>query len=365
MEAKIKERSSNIELLRIVLMLGIIILHYNGKAMLYSSGINKIVIYFLESIFVCAVDLFILITGYFMFKTDKRTFDKPIRLLVQVVSFKIVIYGLRVLIGKVDFSIKHIVGSIIPANYFVILYIALYFVSPYINIVISSLDFKCTKKLLIILIIIFSVYPTFVDIFSEITGKKFDGLSTIGRYGSQYGYTIINFLLMYTIGAFIKKYDDYNKASLSTVNHKLTPYIYIICLIILTFWGYLYNYSKEVSAMSQSVWEYCNPIVILLAVLTFYFFKNLKIKNNKFINELAKGSFTVFLLHGIFLSKLNIEKYVTGNTAIMIIHIISSAIGIYLICWLVYEIYSHITNPIFKLIYRVCPILTKDIISNN
>ena len=231
LDTKVKERSSNIELLRIISMFGVIILHYNntgiGKAMLYSSGLNRMIIYLLESIFVCAVDVFILITGYFMFKTDKRTFDKPLRLLVQVISFKAALYVLKVIMGKTDFSIKHIVGCMIPANYFVILYIALYFISPYINNLISSLDFKHIKKFLVILIMTFSVYPTLVDIFSEITENEYMGLSTIGAYGSQYGYTIINFSLMYTIGTIIRKYEDHNKASFEIMNYKLTPYIYI------------------------------------------------------------------------------------------------------------------------------------------
>ena len=37
------------------------------------------------------------------------------------------------------------------------------------------------------------------------------GLSTIGMYGSQYGYTIINFVLVYFVGAYLRV----NKITLS------------------------------------------------------------------------------------------------------------------------------------------------------
>ena len=61
-----KERQSNIELLRIFLMLGVIILHYNGVGALYSAhGINYLIVIGLESLCICAVDLFMLISGYF------------------------------------------------------------------------------------------------------------------------------------------------------------------------------------------------------------------------------------------------------------------------------------------------------------
>ena len=61
-----KTRQSNIELLRILAAEGVIILHYNNAGMgggfLYVEpwSINQLVMTFLESIFVCAVNLFIL-----------------------------------------------------------------------------------------------------------------------------------------------------------------------------------------------------------------------------------------------------------------------------------------------------------------
>lgn len=68
--AKVKMRESNIEILRIAVILGVIILHYNGEnggglEYIYPNSLNEIILVALESIFICAVDLFILITGCF------------------------------------------------------------------------------------------------------------------------------------------------------------------------------------------------------------------------------------------------------------------------------------------------------------
>ena len=65
----VKIRQSNIELLRIISMLGIIVLHYNnsdmGGGFLHAVGLNRFILMFLESIFICGVNLYILISGYF------------------------------------------------------------------------------------------------------------------------------------------------------------------------------------------------------------------------------------------------------------------------------------------------------------
>lgn len=88
-------RASNIELLRIITMFGVIILHYNnesiGGAFKYvaPSSLNYYVLDFLESVFICAVDLFVLITGYYMINTQKRSIIKPLKLIIQVIVFKL------------------------------------------------------------------------------------------------------------------------------------------------------------------------------------------------------------------------------------------------------------------------------------
>lgn len=68
----------------------------------------------------------------------------------------------------------------------------------------KTVENQVIKKFVWVLLLIFSVYPTIVDIAQEIVGDEYIGLSTIGAYGSQWGYTIVNFTLMYIIGAYIR-----------------------------------------------------------------------------------------------------------------------------------------------------------------
>ena len=81
----VKKRKSNIELLRIVAILMIISFHYSFKSgyVVNQLDYNSIVVktfYFLGEL---GVNLFILITGYFMVK-GKFSFKKLIKLILEV-----------------------------------------------------------------------------------------------------------------------------------------------------------------------------------------------------------------------------------------------------------------------------------------
>ena len=60
-------RNSSIELVRILAMCGVVLLHYNnatlGGGLTYAVGANRAVLMLLESLFICAVDLYVLISG--------------------------------------------------------------------------------------------------------------------------------------------------------------------------------------------------------------------------------------------------------------------------------------------------------------
>ncbi len=346
-----KQRASNIELLRILTMLGVIVLHYNnaniggGFKFVRSGTLNYHFLNLLESLFICAVNLFVLITGYFMINTQKRSLIKPVKLVIQVIVFKLAIYLLKIIIGKAKFSLTGLLGTLLPTNYFVILYIVLYFISPYINIVIKALNVKQLKQMVILLFIIFSVYAITVDILGDINGGIIRGMSSIGMEGSQNGYTIVNFALMYIIGAYISICEEaYIRINRSRL---------LLCLVILVFidsaWYLLFDYLHFGKA---TVHSYLNPIVILMAIIVFLLFKHLNVGHNKVINSFAKGSFTVFLLHEVFLSSIKIELFVNKSLPVLAAHIFISVIMIYLICLVVFFIYEKITSPIYKMIEK-------------
>lgn len=105
-------------------------------------------------------------------------------------------------------EMQGLIMTLVPSNWFVILYSTLYIISPYINILLEQLSGKQKKKMVIVLFAIFSVWPTIVDLSGEILGKEWIGLSSVGMYGSEWGYSIVNFLLVYIIGAYLYHMSD-------------------------------------------------------------------------------------------------------------------------------------------------------------
>lgn len=344
-----RERSSNIELLRILAISGVIVLHLNnplaGGGLTYvdKGSPNYYGMYFFESLFACAVDLFILISGYFLCKSSKRNLWKAMELIVQVMLFSLLIYGARVAVGKMDFSVKHLVGALIPSNYFVILYVTTFLISPFVNVIFQKVNQKTLKQFLLVAILLFSVYPTLVDILGAVKGEAIGGLSSIGMYGSQWGYSIVNFLLMYCVGAYIRFY------GVAVKNNKFGVLL-LLNTIILTLWAVV---NDRIGYLTErTAWEYCNPLLIVNAATIFILFSRWNMNTSKIINILAKAGFTVYLTHGYILKFVNVNWAVHQNIFVMILHLVIAACIIYLSGFVIWIVYDKVTRPIYNLLER-------------
>lgn len=279
-----------------------------------------------------------------MSKTYKRNLIKPLKLIIQVQLINVGIYLLSSILSK-NFSINNCLYSLLPNNWFVILYIVLFIFSPYINVVLETLKLDQLKKLVLLSLLVFSVIPTLFDFVSDVFNLHLQ-LSPIGMHGNQDGYTIVNFALMYVVGAYLAKVD------LNKIKRK-----YIIGLLLINIgiiFAFMYKF-KDVAL------EYCNPFVISEAVLFFCLFAKLPIKENVFINEMAIEAFSVFLLHFYFYSFINIGDFVNRNPLVLLLHIVISSCVIYLLCWLLGFIYTKATTPIFTCISKKYPSLVWNI----
>ena len=189
----------------------------------------------------------------------------------------------------------------------------------------------------------FSVYAICADILGDINGDTIIGLSSIGMYGSQNGYTIVNFALMYIVGAFIRL----NEEELLKISRKKLLFGMVILVALDSLWYLIFEHFKFENNTSHS---YLNPIVIMLAALAFILFKQINLGHRRIINALAKGSFTVFLTHNYLLPYIRIEQFVNKSLPLLIVHILLSVVVIYIICWVVYFVYESATAPIYRII---------------
>ena len=343
-----RTRQSNIELLRILAIMGVVVLHINNPALggglsyVQHGSFNFYVLYALESLFMCAVNLFMLISGYFMCERKSVDLWKPIELIIQVIVINEAIYICQKFMTHGSLSLGSVIRNLIPANYFVILYCTVYIVSPFINKLIDSLSDSGFRNFITVLFLLFSIYPSLVDVLGELQGEAFIGLSTVGAYGSQWGYTFINFATMYIIGAYLRKC----RSKLNEAGSTALIGAFVCCVMILVVWARIND--KTGYLAERTAWDYCNPVVIIESAIIFVLFTRLNIGTVKSVNILAKACFTAFLIHPALIKYIPIEAIVTGNTVMMLLKLFVYVGAVYAVSWLVYILYSAVTGPVFK-----------------
>lgn len=338
-----KTRFSNIELLRIILIIMVIFLHFSNRNMggglnyVVYNNLNECIVRLLQGVSICAVDTFIIITGFFMCEKKEIDLKKPIFLLISVTIFQLITYILLVIFKFENFTFTTILIKLVPLNWYIMLYNVLYILIPFVNKILEKLNINNNKLYLLLLFVIFSVYPSIVDIIKGVFNiGDIPGLSTISILGNEHGYTIINFLLLYFIGAIIKKI-DYSK--------KIIPIlIFIISSSIIT----------AISYFTEAVWNYNNIFVIVNAICIFIIFQNIHIKYNKIINYFSKGVLAVYIIHPYLIG--HITKYISliniGKIFVLelILKIILFIVIVFVLSFIIYLVGSVFDKFIRKII---------------
>ena len=108
-----QQRSSNIELYRIIVMLLIVAHHYvvnsgltYGVINYQPTAIRSIFMYIFGAWGKTAINCFVMITGYFMCKAD-ISIIKFIKLLFEIVFYKLIFYIVFLVYGYYDFSFQN------------------------------------------------------------------------------------------------------------------------------------------------------------------------------------------------------------------------------------------------------------------
>lgn len=306
---------------------GVIFLHYYnatmGKAITYveQGSESELLLNLLETLNACAVDLFVIITGYFLSQTKKRTLGRAFSLLLQLSVYRVAYTLIKAVFSHSAVSARSLILAALPANWFVVLYCVLYVISPFLN-----RAWHDVRKGPVIwgTLVLFSLWPTAVDTLKSLTGAGLDTLSTIGMYGSQHGYTIVNFVMCYLIGAYIREFDLTKADGKKLLLLLLTDYV-------LNFFWSRWDFG--------TAFAYFNPLVILRAALIFMLFLKLDIGTRPAINELASCAFSVYILHYWLFPIFKIEQYVKSGFWVMTVHIFVTITAIILISYLVDKVY--------------------------
>ncbi len=284
-------RRSNIELLRIVAMLLIISFHYVYKSgytfdvLNFNSFIVKTFYLFGE----LGVNIFFLITGYFMVD-GKFSLKRLIKILLEVQFYNLLMVLVASLLGLYKFKrIKDIFFLLFPITigkfWFVTVYVYIYILAPYLNILINNMKKDEHKRLIIIALIICSIIPTLLGVFYN-SSEAFP-------YFSRFIWGVV----LYLVGSYIKRYKlSFFEKKKNSIISALTSFSLMLLAIIVIyhFRGFLSKMGlKELSYF----WTPNSILMVILSLSLFYLFLKIDIKPNKFINKIASTTLGVYILH--------------------------------------------------------------------
>lgn len=293
-------RQSNMELLRIVAMLSIIIYHlfFHNFSRLSSDpffiGIQMPLHY--------GVLLFILISGYFGIKASPKGL---FRLVVTLFCFHVISIGITFFTGQSLSSYSSLFFISLTPYWFFREYILLYLLSPMIEIFISN-----RQRLLYLLGVtcFFSAYMGGI--------WQFDYLS--------HGHNCVHFIFLYTLGRFfVDKMVWIKKISLKL----LIIMVLLFNTVPFTLYYYFPSLRQHLFLLNYS---YASPLIILNAILLFSLFIRIDIGQIKWLNSLATTVFVTYLVH----ESAPIRDIVATRFAIWVMNNTISHIYVFLLCFL-------------------------------
>lgn len=361
-----KERNSNIELLRIICAVMVIIFHTaSGYGIVNAANTaptvaNWLIIRFLSVFSIVAVDVFILISGYFMINDDRRKIGKAITLFAVCAAYKAVPYLVLtayqgIVLGNNAFSISTFFYNLFPRSYFIYFYCALYILSPYINRSIRSLSKKGHLRLVIITLFFFCVWSTGINVYMRASGNTdLIEISFVGYSGTDYGFTLITFIMLYIIGGYIGRFG----LSLGKLSDGAQKYIFLAAYILISCVTSVLCLAAPKIAQTSSLLGYDSAFVVAAAVALFAAFLKMKPRKVKFINFLAKSTFGVYLLHEFVLEHLavrtaeklfGVEKLFSGNPFMALIAFLAIVLFAYIASAILDTAARFVFSPVTKL----------------
>ncbi|MCB9202152.1 MAG: acyltransferase [Flavobacteriales bacterium] len=317
-----KNRDSNIELLRIVSMLIIVIYHF----ILHSIAPNNPNLYYitrpLSTVLHIGVICFVLISGYWGIKFSLKGF---VKLFLYCSFYSILIYAVGVILNPDLFSVRNVITSLILKQWwFIPVYLSLFLLAPIINIPLKNKNRQTKIVFILILLIISFGFGQYVPSLSD-------------------GKNPLNFVLIYYIGNFLRT--EVN------VNIKKILLVYMLCTIILFVAMLLSDlYIPMVGELLVRFFYPYNSIgLIINSILFFLIFTQLKF-NSKYVNWFASSALAVYLVHeNDYLSSYlydfvhQLQSYVESP-----ILFILSVVILAMIVYCIIAIIDKLLSPIFQ-----------------
>lgn len=315
----------------------IVIHHFSVHGNVETTQDNMVLLEVLSSGGKLGVNLFVLITGYFMISSTFKV-KKLLWICVETVFYSIVIMLVFYITGIYDFNVSLTLVSIFPLIYnlywFATVYVMLYIMIPYINLFINLINKKQHRNLIFILITLWSIVPTFTA-------------------GSVYFSYLGWFISLYIIASFIRLHDN------GTFNKKKMIYVFIssysliiLSIIVLNIIGETFPFVLDHTTYFSNI----NNLLILISTISlFQIFNYTNIPSNKIINKLAQSMFAVYLIHdNVFMREFLWQRVFVFDSSIsqlgLLLYSFLSSLIVFMLCIIVSMLLSRSIKKIYHFI---------------
>lgn len=333
-----KKREANFELLRIVAMLMIITLHYLDKGGILPApeqqfGAAGYAAWGLEAFCVCAVNVYVLISAYFLAGSGYRPM-KVVKLWLQVFFYSTGIAAVLALTGVLPlsrFNVYQIMNYIFPVieehYWFVTAYILTYLLAPLMNGTLRALPEKTYRQGVLLLLLLLSVSKSILPV--ELPTDRL-------------GYDALWFLCLYLIGAYIRYHGQeiMDGKPLFLMMGYILSSLCIFCslCVVRAYYGKTGSLVKFINRQYQ----YNSILCLLAAVFLFLTFRSVSIPEGKLaglICKISSASFGVYLIHEHmdvryrWQSWLGTERFL--HTPLFLAHWAVSIAAVYGVCMVI------------------------------
>lgn len=290
-----KKRMANIELLRILAMMMVVMLHYlsKGRVLPQIEGtltVNGWAAWILETLSIAAVDVYVLISGFFLVESGFRC-KRLAQLLCQVLFYSIlvpvVLMGTGIL-NMSDITVYKLLQYIFPTQmehyWFATAYVLMYLFSPLLNTAVKSMKKNQLKFTIILLLLFLSVNKSLLPVHLEMDKLGYDG---------------VWFICVYLVAAYMRLYGI---PFLDRAGRGVLCYLASCGLIlgIALLVRFVYRSTGILENFLIATYHYNHILNLAAAVSLFYAFYHWSLPEGKLsemIVRAASCTFGVYLLH--------------------------------------------------------------------
>lgn len=281
-------RASNIELLRIISMILIIMHHFSVHGCFPFTPdltFNKVFLQVFGLGGKAGVVVFVMITGYFMVSSSFKL-HKFVKLVGQIWFYSIAMLGVAMGLGLDTVTSRNMMLALLPIgvmSWFAQNFLVLYLLTPIINRVLHWLQHTYYVMLLVVSTVIWFLIPTVLNLWPNVPHTTF---------GFKH---IFSFIVFYSMGAYIKLYGSHITKKIGIIFTAIGfvgAFLGDILVDVLAMTNP--TYIKQIFYFTQNDYGFFQ---LLLGIGLFIIFLKAKITYRPWINVVASTTFGIYLLH--------------------------------------------------------------------